>query len=79
MLDIGLKFYAVPSPYPYPLNDLDRHRIFLFSEMLYHISQSSESIHISNRVCWGGAGDQNIEHPHTLVSLLSVYFLSNAF
>ena len=23
---------------------------------------------------WGGAGGQNIEHPHTLVSLSSVFF-----
>ena len=43
---------------------------------LYHFSQSSESIHILNRVCflsiapgcmpWGGVEGQYTEHPHTL-------------
>ena len=53
---------------------------------LFHISQSSESIHISNRVCfhsilltpgcmlWGGAGGQNIEHPHILSGFEFIFF-----
>ena len=51
MLDIGLKFYAVPSP-PTPLTDLGvkvlDFRIFLCLMKLFHISQPSENIHISN-------------------------------
>ena len=55
---------------------------------LYHTSQSSENIHISNRVCfhpittdpgwmpWDGDGGQNIEHLLTLVSLSSFLFVS---
>ena len=84
MLDIGLKFYAVPSQCPHPLNDLEVKVTDIdFCEMkcLYHISQSSESIHISNKVCFqiintdpgcmscGGSGGKNIEHPQTIVSL----------
>ena len=54
-------------------------------ECLYHISQSSESIYLSNirtlvgllpfhkltprYIPWGGAAGQNIEHPHTLFFL----------
>ena len=56
---------------------------------LYHISQSSESIHLSNifvsylltpgymSLC-GGAG-QNTEHPHTLAMLSSLFLLQMHF
>ena len=56
MLDIGLKFYSVPAPYPHPLTDLEVKvtdiEFFSLMKCLYHISQSSESIHIPNRVCF---------------------------
>ena len=41
---------------PYPLTDLEvkvtDREFFCLIKCLYHISQSSESIHISNRVCF---------------------------
>ena len=65
---------------------------------VYHISQSSESIHLSNMLGgsasilqlltpgympWGGAGGQNVEHPHTgtltILSSFIFFFVSNAF
>ena len=79
---------------PHPLTDLGVKvtDIFCLMKHLYHISQSTESIHISNRVCvhskttdpigcmpWGGAGGQNIEHPLTLVSKFSNFCWSDAF
>ena len=53
MLDIGRKFYALPSACPtpphWPWGQGYGHRIFLFSE-IYITSVLSKSIHISNRV-----------------------------
>ena len=60
------------------VTDID---LFCLMKCLCHISQSSENIYISKRGCfhsitrcmpWGGARGQNIDHPHTLVSLSSV-------
>ena len=53
MFDIGLKFYTVPSPPPHLLTDLyikvTDLEFFMINEMsISHISQSSESIHLSN-------------------------------
>ena len=53
MFDIGLKFYAVPSPPPHLLTDLEVKvtdlEFFMINEMsISYISQSSESIHLSN-------------------------------
>ena len=56
ILDTGLKFYSVPSPCPPPITDIEVKvtdiEFFCYMKCLYHISQSSESIHISNRVCF---------------------------
>ena len=58
MLDIGLKFYAVSSPYPLPLTDFEINvtdiQLFCLMKCFYHINQSAEAFifHISNRVCF---------------------------
>ena len=51
MLDVGLKLslYHPHAPHPLKVTDID---FFCLMKCLYHISQSSESIHISNRVCF---------------------------
>ena len=64
---------------PNPIIDLEVKfadiELFCLIKCLYYISHLSESIHISNKVlttdprvhAMGGAGGQNIKHPHTLV------------